>query len=477
MVWFYGGGFLMGADFPYEPTTLVKQSVEMGEPIIVVTFNYRIGALGFLAGKAMHEQASKGNVDLNVGLHDQRGALRWIKRNIEQFGGDATRITLAGESAGGQSISYQLLSQHGEAKDEDLFQQAIIQSGGTGMAIVHADNSRHEHHYRSILGATPCSRHESSSDQIACLRDLSPAAMSAANVRSMMYVIGITSQASWKTPLFFPYWPTLDADFISESPYNLWMQGKYKDVPMIFGSVLDEGTAFTPHDLHNESITIPWIRRSLLPADELTRAEEDHTIQRLLDAYPDIPSKGSPFAHQTEERLMQGSDNQYKRIAAAIGDIAFQAPRRFNIRQHSLLHSQGKKKSPAWNYLLAEAGPSSTTAQGVPHGADNDYLFRPMAAYLFFRPPVDFRKPGSRWEIVSKTMTTAWIGFINNGHPNRKGSPKWPYYASPSSKHRLALATLQIQAYNNTIIPDDYREEALTDTLIKDDIVRKALRY
>ena len=240
LVWIYGGAWMMGADFPYEHTNLVKQSVRNGEPIIVVTFNYRVGAYGFLSGKAMQEQADAGNVDLNVGLHDQRTALRWIKRNIHLFGGDSDRITLAGESAGGQSISYHLLSQHGEEKDEQLFHQAIIQSGGSAMAITRASSPRHEHHYKNLLSFTPCSRHQTSLAQIECLRALPPAALSAANVRTMMYVIGIASQANWKTPVFFPFWPTLDNDFITRSPYELWMEGKYKDVPMIFGNVVSK---------------------------------------------------------------------------------------------------------------------------------------------------------------------------------------------------------------------------------------------
>lgn len=477
MVWIYGGAWIMGADFPYEPTKLVERSIHQEEPMIVVTFNYRIGAFGFLAGKAMQEQAKTGNVDLNVGLHDQRVALQWVQRNIHLFGGDPGRVTLAGESAGGQSISYHLLSQHDSEKDEKLFHQAIIQSGGSSMAIVPAGNSRHDHHYKTLLQSTPCSHHQSSLDQIKCLRDLPSSAMAAANVRSMTYVIGIASHAQWKTPVFFPYWPTLDDDFITDSPYKLWMEGKYKDVPIIFGNVLDEGTMFAPQDIHNETVLIPWIERTLLPADQLTRAERKHTLKKLLDAWPDVPSQGSPFQRHTDHRLFPGEENQYRRVAAALGDIVFQAPRRYQIRQHSHLHSKGLKKSPAWNYILAEAGPSSTVAQGVPHAADNDYLFQPMAMYLFFRPPVDFRKPGSRWEVVSKTMTSAWVAFVNNGHPNRDGLAKWPYYAPMSSNKKRPLATLSIQAHNDTIIPDNWRESAITDTLIEDEIVRKALAY
>lgn len=238
MVWIYGGAWLMGADFPYEPSRLVQQSLEQGEPIVVVTFNYRVGAFGFLAGKAMEEQAKAGNVDLNVALHDQRTALRWVQRNIHLLGGDPGRVTLAGESAGGQSISYHLLSQYPLEKDENLFHQVIIQSGGSSMALTPAGNVRHHYHYRSLLSATPCSHHQSSFDQIKCLRDLPSSAIAAANVRTISYVIGIANQAQWKTPLFFPFWPILDDDFIADSPYKLWMEGKYKDVPMIFGNVV-----------------------------------------------------------------------------------------------------------------------------------------------------------------------------------------------------------------------------------------------
>jgi carboxylesterase type B len=238
MVWIYGGAWLMGADFPYEPTKLVQQSNKQDQPMIAVTFNYRVGAFGFLSGKAMEEQAKAGNVDLNVALHDQKIALRWVQRNIHLFGGDPNRVTLAGESAGGQSISYHLLSQYPAEKDEKLFHQVIIQSGGSSMAIVPAGNTRHDHHYRSLLSTTPCSQHQSSFDQIKCLRDLPSTAMAAANVRAIMYVIGISSQAQWKTPVFFPFWPSLDDEFIKESPYKLWMEGKYKDVPMLFGNVV-----------------------------------------------------------------------------------------------------------------------------------------------------------------------------------------------------------------------------------------------
>lgn len=228
----------MGADFPYEPTNLVRRSILNGKPIIVVTFNYRVGVYGFASGPSIAEEAEKGNADLNVGLHDQRGALRWVKRNIAQFGGDPNSITIAGESSGGQSISYHLLADGGDEKGENLFHRAIMQSGGSSMALTPPTASRHLLHWRAFLAPTTCARFAASADQIRCLRELPEVALSQANTRAKMYVLGVHQAASWRSPTFFPFWPTFDKDFITKSPFELWQEGKYKDVPLLMGNVV-----------------------------------------------------------------------------------------------------------------------------------------------------------------------------------------------------------------------------------------------
>jgi triacylglycerol lipase len=95
-VWIHGGGFFIGGScWPYNNLShLVNASQQAGKPIIAVSFNYRLGILGFLAGS---ELAAEGNV--NLGLHDQRLALRWINENIASFGGDPEKVTIFGESA------------------------------------------------------------------------------------------------------------------------------------------------------------------------------------------------------------------------------------------------------------------------------------------------------------------------------------------------------------------------------------------
>ena len=117
MVWLHGGSLLVGESDDYDPTALVDHGV------IVVTINYRIGALGFLADAALagHPGALSGN----YGLEDQQAAVRWVQRNIRGFGGNPRNVTLFGEPAGGLSVLAQLVS----CAARGLFERAIIESG------------------------------------------------------------------------------------------------------------------------------------------------------------------------------------------------------------------------------------------------------------------------------------------------------------------------------------------------------------
>ena len=116
MVWIHGGAFVFGnGGGEYDPTRLAA------EDVVVVTLNYRLGNLGFLAHPSL---ASNGG---NFGLMDQQQALRWVQQNIEAFGGDADNVTIFGESAGGHSVMSHIVSPRAET--EGLFQRAIVQSG------------------------------------------------------------------------------------------------------------------------------------------------------------------------------------------------------------------------------------------------------------------------------------------------------------------------------------------------------------
>ena len=118
MVWIHGGGFVGGESDDYNPTALVADGV------VVVTINYRLGALGFLAHPALAGQP--GGPTGDYGLMDQQAALHWVRQNIRAFGGNPANVTIFGESAGGQSVLLQLISPTARG----LFAKAIAESGG-----------------------------------------------------------------------------------------------------------------------------------------------------------------------------------------------------------------------------------------------------------------------------------------------------------------------------------------------------------
>lgn len=124
LVWIHGGGFFNGgsSDHRYNQSFIVEQAALAGNPIVAVSINYRLAEWGFLYGQAVQDS---GNTVL--GFRDQRLALQWVQENIEAFGGDPSRVTIQGESAGGTSIAALLLAYGG--RDDGLFAGAIAESG------------------------------------------------------------------------------------------------------------------------------------------------------------------------------------------------------------------------------------------------------------------------------------------------------------------------------------------------------------
>ncbi|KAF7422790.1 hypothetical protein PC9H_010949 [Pleurotus ostreatus] len=397
VAWIFGGGFELGSPSLYDGGLIVERSIQLGEPVIYVSMNYRISAFGFLASQEVKD-AGVGN----LGLQDQREALRWVQKYISSFGGDPTKVTIWGESAGAISVALHMVANNGN--HEGLFRGAFMQSGSP---IPVGDISHGQTYYDAIVAETGCS---SASDTLACLRSVPYSTL---------------KTATDNTPFIFDYqslalaWiPRADGVFLTDNPQKLVQAGKVANVPFITGDCDDEGTLFSLSTLNVTTTTQfrTYIKTFFMP--QSTNAELD----QMLTHYPSDITQGSPFG----TGILNALTPQFKRLAAFQGDAVFQAPRRFFLQQRS-----GKQNT--WAFLSKRFKVSPFL--GSFHATDilNVYFGGEMGDYL--------------------------INFVNNLDPNGQGRGiNWPKYTTSSPN----LVTFNDDLiFPITITQDTFRKDAI----------------
>ncbi|KAF9553428.1 carotenoid ester lipase precursor [Agrocybe pediades] len=309
VIWIYGGGgSLLGFMDAYDGNVIVDRSILLGMPVVYVSFNYRLTGFGFLASKEV-KAAGVGN----LGLQDQRQAMRWVQKYISQFGGDPTKVTIWGESAGSQSVSLHLIANGGN--NEGLFRAAVMQSGSPPQ---YGDITEGQPLYDTIVQETGCA---GSSDTLQCLRDLPFATLKAAIDKSPGVFDFQSLNLAWP--------PRADGVFITDHPQKLVQQGIIADVPIISGDCDDEGTLFSFSTLNitTEAQFQDYVQNTLLRGIGVTDAE----ISLLATLYSSDLTQGSPYDTGVTNALTP----QFKRLASLQGDLTFQAPRRFLLQNRS----------------------------------------------------------------------------------------------------------------------------------------------
>jgi para-nitrobenzyl esterase len=377
MVWIHGGGLTRGQGVDYDPTPLVE-----GGDVLVVTFNYRLGLLGFFAEQ---ELDAEGHLGANYGLMDQQFALQWVVNNIAAFGGDPTRITVFGESAGGLSVYSQLASPLAAG----LFNRAIAQSGAyAGFApdyrpvilpIAMAETTGYAPFVLS--GAAYASAAGCSSGTAACLR--------AATVTQIVDALGP----------YTPY-PVIDGTLLTQTPGDAFSSGKFNRVPVITGNNHDEYRYFVGN---------------ITPA--VQNGDYDSAFAKVFDTslapgveaeYPPPPASPPPPANATELLL-----------AAAGTDGIFVCP----ARRAEMSMSQ---YVPVWSYEFADENAPSPPSPPYPvvnfplgayHGSDVQYLFDKGTIVS-----------GSPQQSLSDAMISYWTEFAKKGNPNSTEQPHWAQY-------------------------------------------------
>ncbi|KAF7360074.1 Carboxylic ester hydrolase [Mycena venus] len=389
LVYIFGGGYFSGSGSEWNGTSLVRRSVATKKPIIYITFNYRTGVLGFIGSAQAQSPA------LNVGLQDQRDALRWIQDNAEAFGGDGSRITISGESAGGGSVHMHYLY-----PDSRRTFRAGISSSGTSLV---ANTPACEWHDRpggayNILGnVTGCGTGPGSFE---CLQNMP---------FDTFWPLALTTYRTPEGAILPPWSMTCkgpQGSLIDEYPVKKALNGDFLKLPIITGTNRNEGnfvigttfldmTPQPPIDLE-DTILGGFIAGQ---ATNFKNVSQD-TISKLLDLY----------AHPTDNL---SNSTLFNRAAQFETDYLFLAPQRLFLKTASA----EERQQDVWAYSFQQHLPGSPDFfGGAFHTSDLYYL------------DMGFPTVPTQQIKFQSQMQDFYISFVNDLNPG----PFWPKYTEDS---------------------------------------------
>ncbi|KAF8168668.1 Alpha/Beta hydrolase protein [Mycena galopus ATCC 62051] len=247
LVWIHGGGYISGAAGGFNGEDIIAQS---NRGVVVVLIQYRLGIFGFLAGTAV-----KKNGALNAGLLDQDFALRWVNQHVSKFGGDPSKVTIWGESAGAGSVLQHVVANGGRTKPQ-LFRGAITSS--TFLPSQYQFNDRiPELVFSEVVAQTNCT---SAADAMACLRAADATVLEAANTNILLGGFFGTFVVS----------PVVDGVFITQRPTLSMLEGKVNGEALLSVTNTFEGTVFV-----NQSVAVTAAQYSLEVFPKFGAAEAD----------------------------------------------------------------------------------------------------------------------------------------------------------------------------------------------------------
>jgi para-nitrobenzyl esterase len=385
LVWIHGGGFLTGSG-----TGLWTEGTTFGRchDVVVVTINYRLGALGFLAVE--DPQSETGYVS-NAGLLDQMAALRWVRLNISAFGGDPERICLFGESAGAMSVATLL----GTPSAAGLFSCAIVQSGAASMCHDMATARSVGERFAAKLGIP----YDGST--LAALRRVDRKRLT-------------TAQAALIAETRVPFRPVVDGHHLPTPPLEAIAGGSAASVPLIVGTNTDENKLFR-----------------LLAQ---TPGQSDDDLADLLAAcFTSSVAQSQSVASLMEEllrtyRALEQDDADAWDIVAT--DRMFRAPAR------ELMETQSKAGGAVFSYEFGVTTPVCNGELGACHALEIPFVFgdlRSPGVAEFIGNDV---APGSVAATVSAVMNATWAEFARRGQPVHPDLPAWPQF-QPGSGQQL----------------------------------------
>jgi para-nitrobenzyl esterase len=372
MVWIHGGALAVGESDDYDPTKLVEKGT------VVVTLNYRLGTLGFLADPALSSESGYQGSG-NYGLMDQQAALRWVKRNIARFGGDPDNVTIFGESAGGLSVHAHLVS----PLSAGLFDRGIAQSGAYALDIP------------SLASA------EASGTKFAQSYGCTDPAAEAACLRAISVPNVLATQPTTTGSVL----PNVDGRVLPQSIKTALDSGQFNRVPVVEGSTHDEFSLFAATNVEFVFGVLP---ASFYP-----------TVAGIF--LNTVGLRASPAAVLAQYPIANYQQSVGRALTAIGTDALFACPGRRAAQSLS-------KFVPTFAYEFNDpnapqlfVGPASFP-YGAYHGSEVQYLFD---------IPNQTGAPAlnADQQTLADTMRRYWTQFAGSGSPNSGATPFWPGYS------------------------------------------------
>ncbi|KAF2138189.1 uncharacterized protein K452DRAFT_277181 [Aplosporella prunicola CBS 121167] len=429
--WLHGGAYRTGQASLYNGTALVSQSIQLGLPVIYVGINYRLNGFGFLASSKLLQSG-----DVNLGLHDQELALRWISRNIAWFGGNKDRITLFGESAGSAETWAHIVRQ--ERSAESLFQGAALISGAPGGIWPHVDDAAlYDAAFQNLVDTTGC---RSATNEVDCLRrqdfkklDNIFNGINSTWEKSFKYSIGIVKDEYW----------------FNSSAWQSLIDQKFADLPLLVGYNHDEGTRL--YDCTHQSMqAIDLIR-------DAAYAFNDSTLQWALSLYAtyleilnisliDVTAGGRYASSSNQITTFFYTDLYFASGVQKVLDVVSKSQNIWGYRFDQM---------PPYSAINLSYGyPGTSVAKaacmGTYHSSMLSYLFGDVQSL------VDATVYDKR---LSKFIMEGWLSFATYGYPKIQNSTQFTW--DPYNYQGKILDLKLNKDAKPTMLKNVFREKSL----------------
>jgi para-nitrobenzyl esterase len=343
--------------------------------LVYVSLNYRLGVLGFLSHPDLSRESPHGTSG-NYALLDQIAALRWIQRNIANFGGDPRRVTIVGESAGGSLVSLLLAS----PLSKGLFQGVIAESAySLFLPIPHRD--------RSWFGKPPAEQlGQRVAADIATLRALSPSDL----LKKLASDPALPKNSEFQ--------PIVDGRVLPDDPAAIFDSGKAPRIPVLAGANSDDGFALV---LYAKANTMSDYRAYL-------KLRFGNDAARAAELYPASSDKEAVLAAR---QIISDADFLY------------------GTRAMLLTLSRYSKDVFWYHFTWLDDLSRKLNAPGAIHGAELRYVYGDLSRSLFTGTPLEFLgtpAAGEADRALARALNGAWVQFAKTGSPNAKDLPQWP---------------------------------------------------